>query len=161
MWHNSSKNSTTNRPSKPHGETMYDYFQSLDQIMEKIMAGLDAIMELSTSLPNIPFVELNSEYDATMLTLISTANKLENDIRDAEEAIRNVPEEGVVGILEVAGTPHIEARVEVRHDVLLLKSCMKGAEGMVEGVKELVKGWVERRAITGRDGNAAIDGDDA
>jgi len=54
---------------------MYDYFQSLDQIMEKIMVGLDAVMQLSTSLPNIPFVELNSGYDATMLNLISTIKK--------------------------------------------------------------------------------------
>jgi hypothetical protein len=140
---------------------MYDYFQSLDQIMEKIMVGLDAVMQLSTSLPNIPFVELNSEYDATMLTLISTIKKLEKDVRDAEEATQNVFEEGIVGILMVAGTPHIEARVEVRHDVLLLKSCMKGAKGMVEGVNELVKEWVEQRAITDRDDDAIVDGTDA
>ena len=140
---------------------MCDYLQSLDQIMEKIIVGLDETMELSTSLPNIPFVELNSEYNATMITLISTVSKIENDIRDAEEAIQNVPEEGVVGVLVVAGTPHIEARVEVRHDILLLRSCMKGAEGMVEGVKELVKGWMERRAITNGGDAAVVDGDDA
>jgi hypothetical protein len=137
---------------------MYDYFQSLDQTIEKILVGLDAIGKLSFSLPNIPFSELNSGYDATMLTLISTINKLEKDIREGEGAIQNLPEEGVVGMLEVTGTPRIEARVEVRHDVLCLKSCLKGAEGMVEGWKELVNSWVEQRAVADRDDAAPLNG---
>jgi hypothetical protein len=156
MCNNSSKRSVTDHQPKPHGEIVYDYFQSLIQIMEKVSTGLEEVGRVSSSLPRIPFEELSSKYDATMLILILAIEKLEIDVHEAEEAVENLPWEDIVGLLEVAGTPHIEAKCETRHDVMFLKSRLRKLEWVVEAMKGLVKIWVERRVVTDQD-NAAVE----
>lgn len=128
---------------KPHGELMYDAFQALDQKMEKVLSGLDDVDALLSS-SNI--VE-GSEFDAIMMNLVAAIKILEHDIREADEAVQAIPEEGMSGMLEVAGTPHIEARLEARQDVKILRACLKKAEETARVIGRIAKG-----KLTGREG---------
>ncbi|KAF2798854.1 hypothetical protein K505DRAFT_333086 [Melanomma pulvis-pyrius CBS 109.77] len=122
--------------SKPHGELMYDTFQALDQKMEKVLSGLDAVDALLSSSNAVE----GGEFDAIMMNLVVAIESLEHDIREAGEAVQAIPEEGMSGMLEVAGTPHIEARLEARQDLKILRAFLKKAEETARVTGRIARG---------------------